>query len=213
MTADLLERETVPPGPDSTGVHMTTYDHAEEYLGNTPNPSERTVEDGEDQEAPSDSVVVRALELFGAIEGIPTPYTARYLATHHEVSAGEATDLLADVKRFLALRVAADEAIVPNKVIDEAWHALILQTIEYRRVCRGLGRFVDHTTETAPVTKAGVRCKELFPVVFNAEMYGGDGETDCDSPEPGPIDFDDHYQVGPDGDGRRCETESGVSWS
>jgi hypothetical protein len=37
--------------------------------------------------------------------------------------------------------------IAPSRVVDEGWHALILHTSLYTRLCDRLGRFVDHYPE------------------------------------------------------------------
>ncbi|MER6052949.1 hypothetical protein ABT168_36865 [Streptomyces sp. NPDC001793] len=37
--------------------------------------------------------------------------------------------------------------ITPSNVVDEGWHALILHTGPYAKLCEGLGRFVHHYPE------------------------------------------------------------------
>ncbi|WP_051821533.1 glycine-rich domain-containing protein [Streptomyces sp. NRRL F-5065] len=37
--------------------------------------------------------------------------------------------------------------ITPSNVVDEGWHALILHTNLYKKLCRRLGRFVHHWPE------------------------------------------------------------------
>jgi hypothetical protein len=51
-----------------------------------------------------------------------------------------------EYRRFLALRLAFPRAdIVPCKLVDELWHAHILDTVAYRRDCDELfGDFMDH---------------------------------------------------------------------
>jgi hypothetical protein len=51
-----------------------------------------------------------------------------------------------EYRRFLALRLACPEAdTVPCQIVDEMWHAHILDTIAYRRDCEVIfGRFMDH---------------------------------------------------------------------
>ncbi|MFI0739213.1 glycine-rich domain-containing protein [Streptomyces sp. NPDC021100] len=39
------------------------------------------------------------------------------------------------------------QSIVPSRVVDEGWHALILHTRAYRDLCAELGTFVHHTPE------------------------------------------------------------------
>lgn len=38
-------------------------------------------------------------------------------------------------------------AIAPSRVVDEGWHALVLHTALYQRLCEGLGGFVHHFPE------------------------------------------------------------------
>lgn len=85
----------------------------------------------------------------------------------------EAVKFMATAARF------PREVIVPSRVVDEGWHALILHTRTYRELCDRLGLFVHHTPErpdparysarsiertTALIEKAG------FPV--DAELWG-----------------------------------------
>lgn len=41
----------------------------------------------------------------------------------------------------------------PSRVVDEGWHALILHTHIYRKLCDNLGRFVHHLPERADRTR------------------------------------------------------------
>jgi hypothetical protein len=51
-----------------------------------------------------------------------------------------------EYRKFLALRIAFPDAeIVPCQIVDEMWHAHILDTIAYRHDCDTLfGGFMDH---------------------------------------------------------------------
>lgn len=40
-----------------------------------------------------------------------------------------------------------DDRLQPSRVVDEGWHALILHTSVYARLCRDLHRFVHHVPE------------------------------------------------------------------
>jgi hypothetical protein len=52
----------------------------------------------------------------------------------------------AEYRRFLAMHLAYPDAeVVPCHLVDEIWHAHILDTIAYRRDCEELlGGFLDH---------------------------------------------------------------------
>jgi hypothetical protein len=143
-------------------------------------------EEGCDLEAPDGSLASRTLELLARISPIPVPYAERYLAEHGNESLNDARDLIVEVKQYLALRVASGESLTPTRLIDEAWHALILQTPEYRQVCDALGMFVDHRTEVRPVVIACDRRRVLYEAIFGAMSGSFDEYPDCDSPGPDP---------------------------
>ena len=39
------------------------------------------------------------------------------------------------------------QGLRPSRIVDEGWHALILHTVVYGRLCREQGRFVHHVPE------------------------------------------------------------------
>lgn len=47
----------------------------------------------------------------------------------------------------------------PSRPVDKGWHALILHTHTYERLCSRLGRFVHHTPDTP--SSAGARMEAL----------------------------------------------------
>jgi hypothetical protein len=51
-----------------------------------------------------------------------------------------------EYRRFLAMHIAYPDAeVVPCHIVDEMWHAHILDTIAYRRDCEAVfGEFLDH---------------------------------------------------------------------
>ncbi|MEU4179319.1 hypothetical protein [Streptomyces sp. NPDC026589] len=53
----------------------------------------------------------------------------------------EALKFVDAAAQFPAVRIA------PSKVVDEGWHAMILRTELYAKLCEGLGRFVHHYPE------------------------------------------------------------------
>ncbi|WP_432006270.1 glycine-rich domain-containing protein [Streptomyces parvus] len=59
-----------------------------------------------------------------------------------------ATRIVAEAIKFVdAGSQFPDVRIAPSKVVDEGWHALILHTALYAKLCKGLGRFVHHYPE------------------------------------------------------------------
>lgn len=72
----------------------------------------------------------------------------------------------------------------PSRIVDEGWHALILHTKVYERLCRAQGRFVHHVPERpdpsrhnsfelehtkASIQKAGLRGRR--PAVARADRH------------------------------------------
>lgn len=53
--------------------------------------------------------------------------------------------------------------ITPSNVVDEGWHALILHTDLYKKLCDRLGRFVHHWPERPDGYGLGRRGRELLP--------------------------------------------------
>ncbi|WP_343286226.1 hypothetical protein [Streptomyces sp. AM 4-1-1] len=53
----------------------------------------------------------------------------------------EALKFVDAAARFRTVKIA------PSKVVDEGWHALILHTALYAKLCEGLGHFVHHYPE------------------------------------------------------------------
>jgi hypothetical protein len=68
-----------------------------------------------------------------------------------EATAGR---IVADALAFVATAAANPGApIAPSRIVDEGWHALILHTALYRRLCDRLGAFVDHYPERPDPTR------------------------------------------------------------
>ncbi|MET8180749.1 hypothetical protein [Streptomyces sp. NPDC005336] len=73
-------------------------------------------------------------------------------ATVRGNNPGMASDLadriVSDAIAFVATAARfPTERLVPSRVVDEGWHALILHTRVYRKLCEGLGKFVHHYPE------------------------------------------------------------------
>ncbi|GHA75607.1 hypothetical protein GCM10010305_17890 [Streptomyces termitum] len=64
------------------------------------------------------------------------------------MAEGTAERIVVEALKFVSAAVAFPTArIVPSKVVDEGWHALILHTALYAELCKKLGRFVHHYPE------------------------------------------------------------------
>lgn len=55
--------------------------------------------------------------------------------------------IVVDALAYLAAAVKAPEGLVPSRVVDEGWHALILHTALYQSLCARLGGFIHHVPE------------------------------------------------------------------
>ncbi|MFG2750646.1 glycine-rich domain-containing protein [Streptomyces xanthophaeus] len=59
-----------------------------------------------------------------------------------------ATRILVDALAYLAVAARTPEGLVPSRVVDEGWHALILHTALYQSLCMRLGHgFIHHVPE------------------------------------------------------------------
>ncbi|GDY47334.1 glycine-rich domain-containing protein [Streptomyces antimycoticus] len=58
--------------------------------------------------------------------------------------AGRVVD---EAVKYVAAVANAPEPLTPSRVVDEGWHALILHTRIYQRLCNKVGRFVHHVPE------------------------------------------------------------------
>jgi hypothetical protein len=133
---------------------------------------------------PARSAHASGWALFARIQDIPTPAAEGYLVKHEEMDRTKARLLITEAKRFLALSAASGADIAPSRQVDRAWHALLLQTVEYFGLCGALGTYVHHTTLEDPRTAPLERARRLYVDVFGptgAECTWDGGDTDCDS--------------------------------
>jgi len=87
---------------------------------------------------------------------------ARALITPHEFDGVTATVLdnnpgmpqetaeriVVDALAFVATAaVCPGDPVAPSRIVDEGWHALVLHTALYARLCERLGQFVHHYPE------------------------------------------------------------------
>ncbi|MFJ9074753.1 glycine-rich domain-containing protein [Streptomyces sp. NPDC102278] len=63
------------------------------------------------------------------------------------MEADMASRIVVDALAFLAVAARTPQGLVPSRVVDEGWHALILHTHLYQALCMGLGGFVHHVPE------------------------------------------------------------------
>jgi len=61
-------------------------------------------------------------------------------------SADSSKDSLLEVLRFLWIISISGESLSPSKIVDDAWHELILCTREYERICSlYFTKFIHHS--------------------------------------------------------------------
>lgn len=60
---------------------------------------------------------------------------------------GLASRIVVDALAYLATAASVAEGLVPSRVVDEGWHALILHTWLYQSLCARLGTFLHHVPE------------------------------------------------------------------
>ncbi|MFF5127587.1 glycine-rich domain-containing protein [Streptomyces syringium] len=67
-------------------------------------------------------------------------------------------------------------ALVPSRVVDAGWHALILHTGLYERLCVGLGQFVHHCPERPNPGRFNPEAIERTIAAIEATGYAVDRE-------------------------------------
>jgi hypothetical protein len=87
---------------------------------------------------------VRALLSPAAFEGV----VATVIDNNPDMNEATAKRIVTEALKFVdaAARFPTIK-ITPSNVVDEGWHALILHTNLYAKLCEGLGRFVHHWPE------------------------------------------------------------------
>lgn len=96
------------------------------------------------------------IDLPSIIEALDfdAPYVVERLVNDRVADTeAEAEELFDECKKYLVLSVSQTDVIVGmcSTRVDEAWHAFLLYTDEYRDFCkRYFGRYVGHTPKNAP---------------------------------------------------------------
>ncbi|MGI5341203.1 glycine-rich domain-containing protein [Streptomyces sp. CA-181903] len=77
-----------------------------------------------------------------------------------------------------------ERSIVPSRIVDEGWHALILHTRAYRDLCAELGTFVHHAPEHPDVGRYTPEVLGRTTALIEAAGFPVDSEL-WGSPEHG----------------------------
>ncbi|MFD9819077.1 glycine-rich domain-containing protein [Streptomyces violascens] len=79
---------------------------------------------------------------------------ATVLDNNTGMAADVAERIVAEALAFVAACAQfPGSRLKPSRVVDEGWHALILHTGVYARLCRSMHRFVHHVPERPDVTR------------------------------------------------------------
>ncbi len=83
--------------------------------------------------------------------------------------------IVTEALKFVVTAACHPEApIAPSRIVDEGWHALILHTAPYRRVCGALGAFVDHYPERPDPARQGAGVIEQTLALLRADGHDPD---------------------------------------
>jgi hypothetical protein len=85
----------------------------------------------------------RALITPAEFEGV----TATVASNNPGMSQADAERITEEALKFVAAAAARPGGMKPSRTVDEGWHALILHTLVYEKLCGRLGRFVHHVPE------------------------------------------------------------------
>ncbi|GAA2084572.1 hypothetical protein GCM10009801_45830 [Streptomyces albiaxialis] len=95
----------------------------------------------QEQSSPADARELINTEEFAAV-------TATVSRANPDMKQETAERIVADALAFTAAGAVYPMArLRPSRIVDEGWHALILNTRVYERLCTRLGRFVHHVPE------------------------------------------------------------------
>jgi hypothetical protein len=100
--------------------------------------------------APAPVLDVRALLSPDDFNGV----VATVIDNNVGMSGDTASRIVTEALAYLA--AAADNPgayMSPSRTVDEGWHALILHTAVYAKLCESLGRFIHHFPERGDVTR------------------------------------------------------------
>lgn len=85
-----------------------------------------------------------------------------------------ANEAIKQYRNFLFLLFKHNnESLPPSKDIDEAWHAHILHTKQYRLFCQDVfGKFLEHTPSSESLEASFASTLRYYQQEFGAPLYG-----------------------------------------
>jgi hypothetical protein len=101
---------------------------------------------------------------------------ATVLRANPDMPEETASRIVDQALAFVATAATTDHRMAPSRVVDEGWHALILHTRTYARLCNGLGRMVHHLPQPPDAGRAP-RVQGRPPAAVPAAGWaGGEGQ-------------------------------------
>ncbi|MEU4616647.1 glycine-rich domain-containing protein [Streptomyces umbrinus] len=126
---------------------------------------------------------------------------ATVLRDHDDLERSTAERIVEEALKFVAACAAfPGERLRPSRAVDKGWHALILHTHTYERLCSRLGRFVHHMPDLPDHAAAPAEALERAPEVMTTAGYEPDrtlwlqpsGAAECCDYCPFPKDKERH---------------------
>jgi hypothetical protein len=140
--------------------------------------------------------LMQVRELISAQEFRAVTHTIR--RRHPELGADKAPRVLEEALKFVATGARFPGCgIRPSAEVDKGWHALILHTAIYARLCAGLGRFVHHHPDAPSCAKAHTDALDKTRELMLAAGFMAD---------PTLWPTGESAKCGPNGDGDCCDT-------
>lgn len=96
--------------------------------------------------------------------------TATVTAHNPRMDCFLAERVVLEALKFVATAAESSETIAPSHLVDKGWHALILHTALYQRLCSRLGGFVDH--DPGPHGPPGNASNSIDQTVTSIELAG-----------------------------------------
>lgn len=132
---------------------------------------------------------VPALNPRGLLAGAEfAAVTATVLDNNPGMNEQTAGRITVEALAFVATAAANPGApIAPSRIVDEGWHALVLHTALYARLCERLGTFVHHYPERPDPTRQGQDVIERTVTLMRAAGHSPDMDL-WTTPLAGAID-------------------------
>lgn len=96
--------------------------------------------------------------------------------------------------------------LVPSRVVDEGWHALVLHTRMYRRLCYTLGHVVDHYPERPDPSRHDPEASDRTQAAIVRAGYAVE-RTLWLGPTDGGVEVSANCQHGPENPDSNCGSD------